>query len=218
MQPLGVKVRVMFTAKEFEIFTIPGFDARMPRIRAEITPKLKDLGALVAPRLEAEGGLPFHAQAAQHLRRTVNPPEETWVAFCREARGYKPYVHLRVAINAEGVKLTCWVEEDADDKPVFAANLRRKAKEIGDYLKEHPEIRSHHAEANYGRQLPGLQLNKKGLTELAGRLEKVRSQHVNFAVSIPRADLSLKSTTRFVDVCVERLVLLMPIYRLGLTG
>ena len=208
----------MFTAKDFDIFTVPGFDARMPRIRAEITPKLKELGALVAPRLEEQTVLPMHAQAAQHLRRTVNPPEETWVAFCREARGYKPYVHLRIALNAEGVKFTCWVEEDADDKPVFARNLAKQARELAAYLKEHPEIRSHHAEANYGKMLPGLQLDRKGLAQLAARLEKVRSQHVNFAISVPRTDSMLKSAKGFADASVEGLLRLMPIYRLGFKG
>ena len=205
----------MFTAKEFDIFEIPGFDARMERLRAEITPKLKELGALLAPRLEEAAGLDLRPQVAMHLRRTVNPPEETWVAFGREARGYKPYVHLRAAVNGHGVKFTCYLEEDADDKPVFATNLRANAKPLGAYLARNPQIRSHHAEANYGKMLPGLKLNAKGLLELAERLDKVKSQHANFAISLPRTDSALKSTESLADAAVEGFILLTPLYRLG---
>ena len=205
----------MFTAKEFDIFEIPGFDARMERLRAEITPKLKELGAVVGPRLEYETGLDLRPQVAMHLRRSVNPPEETWVAFCREARGYKPYVHFRVAVNGYGVKFSCYLEEDADDKPAFAANLKANAKALGTYLGRNPQIRSHHAEANYGRMLPGLKLNTKALLELAERLDKVKSQHANFAISLPRADSALKSPESMAEAAVEGLTLLTPLYRLG---
>src|SRR5687767_1425367 len=205
----------MFTDKEFDIFEIPGFDARMARLREEITPKLKELGSVIAPRLEEAIGLELRPQVAMHLRRSVNPPEETWVAFSREARGYKPYVHLRVGVNGFGVKFSCYLEEDADDKPVFAANLKANAKALGTYLAQNPQIRSHHAEANYGKMLPGLKLNSKALLDLADRLDKVKSQHANFAISLPRTDSALKSAESLADAAVEGLTLLTPLYRLG---
>jgi uncharacterized protein YktB (UPF0637 family) len=204
----------MFTAKDFDIFHIPGFDNRMPRLKEEITPKLKALGEILAPRLEESSGLAMHPQAALHLRRSINPAEETWVSFCREARGYKPYVHLRLSVNAHGIKYTCYLEEDADDKPAFAKNLRKNAKSLAAHLKEHSEIRSHHAEANYGKMLPGKKLGESALRELAGRLDKVKSQHANFAISVPRGDKTL-STESFLDTAFDNLTLLIPIYRLG---
>ena len=205
----------MFTTKEFDIFEIPGFDARMARLRAEITPKLKELGEVVGPRLKEGAGLDLRPQVALHLRRSVNPPEETWVAFSREARGYKPYVHLRLAVNGYGVKFACYLEEDADDKPLFAANLRANAKTLGPYLARNPQIRSHHAEANYGKMQPGLKLNSKGLLELADRLDKVKSQHANFAISLQRTDSALKSRETLAEAAVGALTLLTPLYRLG---
>jgi uncharacterized protein YktB (UPF0637 family) len=206
----------MFTDKEFEVFEIPGFDARMPRIREAITPRLRELGNQIAPILEAESGLRMSPQVAMHLRRTVNPPEETWVSFCREARGYKPYVHLRLAVNLHGVKYTCYLEEDADDKPAFARNLRKNARAIAAHLKEHPEIRSHHAEANYGKMLPGLSLKESALRELADRLDRVKSQHANFSIAVPRDSITGKAQGAPVESSIEKLQMLIPLYRLGL--
>lgn len=188
----------------------------MSRLRAEITPRLKAFGAIIAPRLESATSMKFNPQVAMHLRRSVNPPEETWVALCRESRGYKPYVHFRVAVNGEGMKFACYLEEDADDKPSFAGNLRSNARKLAAHLKEHPEIRSHHAEANYGKMLTGLHLNEKALKEFADRLDAVKGQHANFAVSLPKADSALESTESLAKAAVEKLLLLMPLYRLGI--
>lgn len=205
----------MFTPNDFDIFTIPGFDPRMTRLKAEITPKLKELGGVLAPKLEEMSGLRMTSQVAQHLRRSVNPPQETWVAFCREVRGYKPYVHLRLAINAHGLKFTCYLEEDADDKSVFAKSLRVNAKALGDHITRNPQIRSHHAEANYGMLNSGMLMDGKALKALAERLDTVKSQHANFAISMPRADSATKSKDSVIEAAMDSFGLLLPIYRLG---
>jgi len=111
------------TPEHFHVFAIPGFDARMLALRARITPALTDLAPSLAPGLSALLGHALHPHVARHLRRSVNPPEETWAAFARSPRAYKPFVHLRLAISAEGVKIACFVEDDARDKPAFAAGL-----------------------------------------------------------------------------------------------
>jgi uncharacterized protein YktB (UPF0637 family) len=206
----------MFTQEHYDIFTVPGFDPRMERIKGEITPRLKELGGILSPKLEEKSGLRMTSQVAQHLRRSVNPAEETWVAFCREARGYKPYVHLRLAINQFGVKFACYLEEDADDKPAFAKNLKSNAKALGEHLSQHPQIRSHHSEANYGMMNPGLILDRKALIALAARLDSVKSQHANFAISVPRSDSTIKTTDALVQAALKSFDLLLPLYRLGI--
>src|SRR5690242_4931539 len=104
-----------FTEREFDIFDLAEFATRMPAIRAEITPRLKALGEQIAPSLPEITHRELYPQVAQHLRRSVNPPVETWVAFSPAPRGYKPFIHFRVAINGGGLKVVCHLEDDSED-------------------------------------------------------------------------------------------------------
>src|SRR5262245_55039850 len=112
----------------------------MPVLRAEITSRLKELGPTLAPLLRTITGGELFTHIALHMRRTVNPPEETWAAYARNSRSYKPFVHYRAAINREGVHVKVFVEDDADDKPLFAQNLKRNAGELVKHFASHPEI------------------------------------------------------------------------------
>src|SRR5205085_10408946 len=56
--------------------------------------------------------------------------EETWVAFARDRKGYKRWTHYRIAVSRVGVRVTVFVEDDADDKARFGANLEASAAKI----------------------------------------------------------------------------------------
>jgi len=93
----------MFSQQDLEVFTIPGFEERMQAIRERIHPKLKELGDDIAQPLSQKAGEPLFPHVAKHARRSVNPPEDTWVAFGPEKRGYKKYPYLGVAVSQFGV-------------------------------------------------------------------------------------------------------------------
>jgi len=205
-----------FTEREFDIFDLQGFDARMPAIRAHVTPKLKALGEMVAPPLREATGMAFYPHVAQHLRRTVNAPEETWVAFSRSLRAYKPFVHMRVAINREGIRIVCHLEDYADDKPTFAAGLRRSADTLAAYLAAHPTIRSDDLLDGKGRPKAGAQLDRAALAGFAERLCRVRGQHASFAIPISRRDPVVASADALVEATVAGMKTLLPIYQLGI--
>ncbi len=94
---------VGFPDAVFDVFSIPDFDGRMTRLRAVVTPRLREIGALLAPTLSDVVGEPLFPHVALHLRRRVNPPTDTWVAFGPSARGYKALPHLEVGVDARGV-------------------------------------------------------------------------------------------------------------------
>src|SRR5215813_8472454 len=58
-----------FTPEDFALFEVPGFEARMPRLRAEIRPKLAQIGEAITPRLSETLGETVYPHVAQHLRR-----------------------------------------------------------------------------------------------------------------------------------------------------
>ncbi len=205
-----------FTQRDFDIFDLPDFSSRMPTLKAEITPKLKLLAEVIAPQLPEVTGHPMHIHVAAHLRRTVNAPEETWAAYAREKRAYKPYVHFRTAINGGGIKITCFLEDYARDKPSFAANLATNSVKLATYLKEHPEILSYDMMDPYGKPLAGRSLDKKALKAFAGRLKTVKSQHASFGIYIPKSNPTVGDSKALSEMIVQNISDLMPIYRIGL--
>src|SRR5258705_13246055 len=94
----------LFSCSDFKVFEIPGFAERMAAIRANIQPRLTSIGNALAPRLSSLVDVPLFVHVAKHMRRTVNPPDDTWAAFGRDPRGYKKDAHFRVAVSGQGVR------------------------------------------------------------------------------------------------------------------
>src|SRR5699024_11327687 len=51
---------------------------------------LEDVRAMV--------GSDMHLHIAKHARRTVNPPNDTWMAIAGNKRGYKKHPHFQVGL------------------------------------------------------------------------------------------------------------------------
>jgi hypothetical protein len=119
-----------FGAEDFEVFSIPDFAARMGEIRARVRPKLLALGEDLCGSMEEALGSPLFPHVAQHMRRRVHPPEETWAAFARDRKGYKRWTHYRIAVGKSGVRVAVFVEDDADDKAQMGANLAEAGGDI----------------------------------------------------------------------------------------
>ncbi|AIS59486.1 YktB family protein [Listeria ivanovii] len=87
-----------FTKKDFKTMQIPGLEARMAGIQHDIQPKFKAVGEVLTTYLSAELGEEMFLHIARHQRRSVNPPESTWLAICHDKRGYKKHPHFQVGL------------------------------------------------------------------------------------------------------------------------
>src|SRR5690606_33022218 len=94
-----------FTERDFRVFDIPGFQERMTAIGQRIRPKLADIGEALAPEIAGLVDRPVWAHVARRARRTVNPPDDTWVAFAGDRRGYKKDAHFKVAVSRGALRL-----------------------------------------------------------------------------------------------------------------
>jgi uncharacterized protein YktB (UPF0637 family) len=116
-----------FVLADFRVFDLPGFAARMERLRAKIRPKLERLGqSLVTPLAEAAGGELF-PHVARHARRTVNPPDDTWVAFGPDRRGYKKAAHFKIAVSRHGLRFLFEIGPEHAAKAAFARAWAQEA-------------------------------------------------------------------------------------------
>lgn len=174
------------------------------------------MAAIITPRLEEATGLEFYGHVAMHMRRRTNPPVETWAAFCRSPRSYKPFVHTRLAVNGNGVKIVLHVEDDADDKEVFAQNLLDNTAAAVKYLEVNPQIHSWDLRDEDDNPLPGSKITETLLADFAKRLMKVRGQHTSFVIPISRKDAIVAERELLAQAAVTHMQTLLPFYRLGL--
>lgn len=206
-----------FTPDDFAVFEIEGFAARMPQLRAQIKPKLTQIGQVLTERLAGVVGEPLFPHVAQHLRRTVNAPVETWVAFSRSARAYKPFVHLRCGISAEKVRVTVFVEDYADEKLLFADNLRRQADTLERYLAQHPTILGYELRDPDDAPKRGHALEADTLRAFADRMHRVKGQHAIFGIAFANTHPIVQSGPEFLEAVVEAAKTLKPLYDCGRT-
>lgn len=118
----------MFTEKSFAVFEIEGLDERMAAIRAEIQPIFQELNEYFKENLAPEMNDELFIHIAQHRRRSVHPPENTWSAISRKKRGYKMEAHFQLGIFPEYVFM--WLS--LIDQP-------KGKEEMAERLLEHPE-------------------------------------------------------------------------------
>ncbi|MUV36265.1 UPF0637 protein [Lentibacillus sp. JNUCC-1] len=87
-----------FTQKDFDTFKIDGLESRMEAIQQRIQPKFQEIGTELADHLSQKLGNEMYLHIAKHARRTVNPPNDTWLAVADNKRGYKKHPHFQVGL------------------------------------------------------------------------------------------------------------------------
>ena len=87
-----------FKENDFKTFDIDGLEPRMDAIKKNIRPQLNALGDYFSDYLSNQYNQPYYPHVAKHLRRTVNPPNDTWVAFATNNRGYKMLPHYQIGL------------------------------------------------------------------------------------------------------------------------
>ena len=119
-----------FLRRDFEVFAIEGFSARMAKIDELVNPRLIKLGNEMAPELSRTLHIAFFPHIAKHMRRTANPPAETWAAFGPSRAGYKRYPYLALCISAVGIHARTVVKSDADNRSEMARAIKSKSTEL----------------------------------------------------------------------------------------
>ncbi|GAA0446106.1 YktB family protein [Lentibacillus halophilus] len=87
-----------FHQDDFNVFDIDGLDERMESIRNRIQPKFKAIGDELTEPVSRMTGQEMHVHIAKHARRTKNPPNDTWMAFSHDKKGYKKHPHFQIGL------------------------------------------------------------------------------------------------------------------------
>lgn len=123
----SVASEIVWSREDLDIFSVEGFSERMSAIRARVQPQLAAISARLSEPLTRLAGAPLYPHVAKHMRRTVNPPPETWVAWGPSQRGYKKYCCFMFAVSLNAVHARLVVKNEATDRAERASRLRAAA-------------------------------------------------------------------------------------------
>lgn len=109
--------------QDFEVFETPGLEERMELLISRVRPKFEELGDNYAAFFSALTGKEFYPHVAKHMRRSVNPPNDSWVAFAPYKRGYKALPHFQIGLWKSHVFVILAVIYEAPGKSEMAELL-----------------------------------------------------------------------------------------------
>lgn len=200
-----------FTNSDFDVFSIDGLDNRMDALKTHIRPKLDALGFYFAPTLSAMVGEEMFAHVAKHARRKVNPPNDTWVAFASNSRGYKMLPHFQIGLWGTHMFIWFAIIYEAPHKTEFGKKLESKVSLIQksipkdfvwsiDHMK--PEAQQHG------------QLSNEDLTNMFVRLQTIKKSEILCGYQIPREKAISMSGQQFLDHTHFVFEALLPLYKI----
>lgn len=125
-----------FSAQDFKVFELSGFQDRMAAIKGKVRPKLEGIGKALAPEIARRAGGDIFAHVAKHARRTVNPPDDTWVAFGPDKRGYKKDLHFKVAVSRHAMRFLFEAGPEYQRKARWAELWKKQADKLAPTLRK----------------------------------------------------------------------------------
>lgn len=200
-----------FHDKDFDVFAVPGLTERMDALKAHVRPKLEELGKYFAEFLAPRVGEEIFAHVAKHARRTINPPDDTWVAFSTNARGYKQHPHFQIGLWQTHAFVTFGYIYEATGKVAFGQQLQHEAAQIhrqlpGDFvwIPDHTSPES----------IPASEVGVPEIERFAKRLREVKRAELLVGARFDRTEVTAWTGSEFVTRTEAVMEQLLPLYRL----
>ncbi|QHW30313.1 DUF1054 domain-containing protein [Paenibacillus rhizovicinus] len=203
---------VGFTSDDFDVFAIPGLEPRMDALISRIRPKLNELGEQLAPFLTEICGEPMFPHVAKHARRTINPPNDTWVAFAPGKRGYKMFPHFQIGLFGSHLFVQFAIIYESDNKSVFAEHALKQLEDIERHIPAHYVWSGNHMVPGGDTQA---ELGRDGLAKLLERLRAVKASEALCGIIIDREDPVLSDGQAFIAKVEETFRTVLPLYKMS---
>lgn len=201
-----------FDAADFEVFTIPGLEPRMESLIARVRPKLTKLGEELAPYLSALCGEPMFPHVAKHARRTINPPDDTWVAWANNKKGYKAHPHFQVGLWSTHLFVQFAVIYESGNKEIFARNLEKKLPSIRKSIPGHFRWSTDHMQPESSLHK---EMSKQDFELMIDKLQRVKKTEALCGIRIDRKDPVLTDPALLSDIIKDTFERVMPLYRIA---
>ncbi|KMK96655.1 YktB family protein [Rossellomorea marisflavi] len=201
-----------FTEEDFNVFSIEGLDARMEAIVEKIRPKLDFLGQHFTPSLSVMTGDEVHYHVAKHARRSVNPPNDTWVAFASDKRGYKKHPHFQIGLW--GTHLFVWFAMiyEAPGKAAFGRQIEQRVDEIPEMIPGEFVWSGDHMKPD---ATPYNSMSRDDLLALAKRVQSVKKAELLCGLHLDRDTVTKMSGEELMDKITVAFETLLPLYKMS---
>ena len=203
-----------FAVADFKVFDAAGFTPRMAKIRERIRPKLEAFGHSLTPAIGRATGADAFAHVAKHARRTVNPPHDTWVAFCPDPRGYKKHPHFKVAVSRQCVRFLFEIGPEHADKKRFALAWKKSAGKLGPVIRRVKGLAWFKNEHDEEPAAWLADMTADDVARLADELMRTRDGQLVLGRAIPAEEAARWSARDYARAARDTFHLLAPLYRL----
>jgi uncharacterized protein YktB (UPF0637 family) len=200
-----------FTENDFNVFTIDGLDDRMEALIETVRPKLEALGGHFAPTLSVNTGEEMFPHVAKHARRSVNPPDDTWVAFANNKRGYKKHPHFQIGLWKTHVFVWFAMIYEAPDKEEYGRKLEKNIDHILNIIPKNFVWSGDHTKSEVQAFS---EMKKEDLLSLVNRLQTVKKAEILCGIQIPREQAIQLSGVETIEIISDAFVKLIPLYKL----
>jgi uncharacterized protein YktB (UPF0637 family) len=201
-----------FTKQDFQTFATEGLSARMEAIQQHIQPKFAAIGEYIATFLGEQIGDTVYTHIAKHARRTVHPPDETWVAWSTNKRGYKAHPHFQFGIRHTQLFVYFALIYECQQKQAFAHQMLQNMKE---YIAPIPPNYYVSIDHTTPEITAVNQLTEEGWTNIMQRLAKVKKAEFLCGTIIPRqqaVQLAPEELQQHIEATYQQL---LPLYHLS---
>lgn len=202
--------RVGFEQKDFDTFLIEGLPERMKAIKTKIQPKFQKIGSELTDYLEAKLGNEMYLHIARHARRTVNPPQDTWLAVCDNKRGYKKHPHFQVGLFDDHLFIWLALIYELDFKTEIARNFMENFEDIKT-LPAHFSISLNHMKKD-SKTIETLEFDD------LKRFYNVKSAEFLVGLHLSSSDIRVKDGDQLMGIIQNTVDQLIPFYRLALSA
>src|SRR5262245_974660 len=203
-----------FGGADFKVFDVKGFQPRMTAIRNRVRPKLEALGRSLVPSIQRATGESAHAHVAKHARRTVNPPDDTWVAFAANERGYKKYPHFKVAVSRNCVRFLFEIGPEHADKKRWAAAWKKSAPQLAPVLCRVKGLAWFKDEHDEEASAPLSDLTSEALAALGDELTRTRDGQLVLGRAVSAPEAAHWSEAEYRAAALDTFRALAPLFRL----
>lgn len=204
-----------FTQEDFDVFNIPGLEARMAGIQTRIQPKFKTIAETLVSEATLLAGNEMYLHIAKHARRTVNAPVDTWMSICHNKRGYKQYPHFQVGLFEDRVFIWLALIYELPNKQAIAQRFLDLRHEIKSMLPDSYMLSFDHMKKDAER----LQnMTDADLEAALIRFRDVKKAELLIGLQLMKDHPSLTDGAAFLQLADQIVQTLMPIYKIAMNA
>ncbi|MEK4228586.1 YktB family protein [Solibacillus sp. FSL H8-0538] len=200
--------KIQWTSEDFSVFQINGLSDRMDALTSIIRPKFHQLGEVYSSYFSAQTGDEFFPHVAKHARRTVNPPQDSWVAYAPYKRGYKALPHFQIGLWGTHLFIVTAIIYEAPQKQEMAQRLLNHL-ELFDALSDDYIVSGDHMSPD---AITLAEARDAKLEQLITRLRDVKKGEFLVGRHIAAEDAIKMSPEKFTALTEETFDALLPIY------